>query len=107
MPVPLDASREQLKGLAEISDGEVRLACPIPRLELELAVASVGRDGHGLLPNFDSLNMLAGNVPEPRADIGEDSTEASAIAEPDGQILRLPHDPQNVLVSSERGEGDP
>src|SRR5262249_13070806 len=33
-------------------------------------------------------------------------TQASAIAEPDGQTFRLPHDPQHVLVSSERGEGD-
>src|SRR5215468_6607722 len=57
---PLDASREQLASLAEISDGEVRLASPIPRLELELAIAGVGRDRHGLLPDFDRLKMLAG-----------------------------------------------
>src|SRR5215470_18777565 len=107
MPVPLDASREQLEGLAEISDGEVRLACPVPRLELELAVTGVDRDRHGSLPHLDGLKMLASNVPEPRADIGKDPTQASAISQPDGQSFRLPHDPENVLVLSECGEGDP
>src|SRR5215470_18631644 len=58
-------------------------------------------------PTSMALKMLASNVPEPRADIGEDPAQASAIAEPHGQTFRLPHDPENVLVSSERGEGDP
>src|SRR5215471_17426597 len=103
---PLHAPRKQFESLAEISDGKVRLAGPIPRLELELAIAGVGRDRHGSLPDLDGLSMLAGNVPEPRADIGKDPAQASAIAESDGQIFCLLHDPQNVLVSSERSEGD-
>src|SRR5215468_8509419 len=103
----LHASREQLEGLAEISDGEVRLTGPIPRLELELSIAGVGRDRHGSLPDLDGLSMLASNVPESRADVCKDPAQAGGIAESDGQTFRLSHDPQNVLVSSERGEGDP
>src|SRR5215471_3298379 len=102
---PLHAPREQFESLAEISDSKVRLACPIPRLELELAIASVGRDRHGSLPDLHGLKMLASNVPEPRADIGKDAAQASAIAKLDGQTFRLPHDPQNVLVSSKGREG--
>ena len=107
MATPLHAPRKQLESLAEISDGKIRLACPIPRLELELAIAGVDRDRHGSLPDLNGLSMLAGDVPEPRADISEDSAHASAIAEPGGQTFRFPHDPEDVLVSSERGEGDP
>src|SRR5262249_24968882 len=67
---PLHAPREQFESLPEISNGKVRLAGPIPRLELELLIAGVGRDRHGSLPDLDGLKMLASNVPEPRADIG-------------------------------------
>src|SRR5215471_8627959 len=103
----LHAPRKQFESLAEISDGKVRLACPILRLELELAIAGVGRDRHGSLPDLDGLKMLASNVPEPRTDIGKDAAEASAIAKSGGQTFRLPHDPENVLVSSKRSECDP
>ena len=45
--------------------------------------------------------MLAGDVPEPRADIGEDPPQASTIAEPGRQAFSFAHDSQGILVSPE------
>ena len=107
LPCGLGAPRKEVKGLREVADGEVRLAGAVLGLALELSIATLGRDREGAPSDLDGLKVLAGDVPEPRADIGKDSSQASRIAEPGRQAFGLAHDSQRVVVSPEWYEREP
>jgi len=76
-------------------------------LALKLLIATLDRDCQGTLSDLDGLKVLAGNVPEPRADIGQDPAQTSAIAESGRQVFGFAHDSENILVSTEWYEGNP
>jgi hypothetical protein len=103
----LRAPRKKVQGLTEVADSEVSLARAVLGLALELSIAGLGRDRQGTLSDLDGLKMLAGDVPEPRADIGEDPPQASRIAEPGRQALSFAHDRKNILVLPEWYECEP
>ncbi len=48
--------------------------------------------------------MLARDVSQARADIGQDPSQAGTIAEPERQALRLAHHDESILVAPERNE---
>ena len=100
-------SRKEVEGLAEVADGEIGLTGAVLALELELAIATRGRDREGAPSDLDGLKVLAGDVPEPRADIGKDSPQASRISEPGRQVFGFAHDGQSVMVSPEWDEREP
>jgi len=76
-------------------------------LALKLLIATLDRDCQGTLSDLDGLKVLAGNVPEPRADIGQDPAQTSAIAESGRQVFGFAHDSENILVAPEWDEGNP
>src|SRR2546422_4344364 len=97
----LHGPRKEVKSLRKVADSEVGLAGAVLGLALELSIVTLGRDREGALSDLDGLTVLASDVPEPRADIGQDPPEASRIAEPGRQAFGFAHHRQNVLVSPE------
>ena len=85
----------------EVADGEVCLAGAVPGLALELSISSFRRDCQGALSYLDRLKVLAGDVSQPRADIGQNPSQASTIAESGRQMFGFAHDRENVLISPE------
>jgi len=103
----LRAQRKEVKGLTEVTDGEVGLAGSVLGLAFELLITSLDRDCQGTPFDLDGLKVFAGDIPESRADVGQDPSQASMIAEPRRQAFGFTHDTENILVSPEWYEGDP
>ena len=55
----LRAPRKEVKGLTEVTDGEVGLAGPVLGLAFELLITTLDRDREGTLSDLDGLKVYS------------------------------------------------